>query len=592
MEIGHPVTQKLVKIIELIDKGKIRLPNFQRDFRWEINDITELIVSLLYGYPAGVLLFWDVRKVEEGNRLDSRPFEGVDETRKLDNEEFLVLDGQQRLTSLYQLFYKDFVITKGNRKIKFFLNLQKIKEGKVDECVESYNISDLQRRKLDQMEEQVKKHLLSLNILLDENKLRGWKNKYITYHWFSEKSLQSESIDEFTKKQSEFDANFLDRGKPIHNLINYEFHIIELPSTDLDVVATIFEKLNTTGQPLNIFEILTAKFYRRVSLYDVDNLREIWQKTKEKYPSIKLFTKDEKDNLLAILIFKIILLKKSIEEDKKALECKRKNMLKDLSSEDIEKYWDECAKSLEKSLNLLKAEYGCPSPDYLPYSTILVPFSLAVDFIENKVKLEQRKDADRKLERWYWASVFSERYDSATDTKSKTDINEIIAWIEDDAKVPTAIKELDTKSINLERITRGAIFTGILNIIIKKQARDFVTREKIDTLIKSNPESVDVHHLFPARMFTTEKEKELADCILNKTLLKSKTNRDYIKYDPPSVYVDRIKRSHEKIIEDLNEHLIPLDEFMANNFDSFLKKREELITMEIEKLVEPIQESQ
>jgi hypothetical protein len=357
-------------------------------------------------------------------------------------------------------------------------------------------------------------------------------------------------------------------------------------------VATIFEKLNTTGQPLNMFEILTAKFYRRVSLYDVDNLREIWQKTKEKYPSIKLFTKDEKDNLLAILIFKIILLKKSIEEDKKALECKRKNMLKDLSSEDIEKYWDECAKSLEKSLNLLKAEYGCPSPDYLPYSTILVPFSLAVDFIENKVKLEQRKDADRKLERWYWASVFSERYDSATDTKSKTDINEIIAWIEDDAKVPTAIKELDTKSINLERITRGAIFTGILNIIIKKQARDFVTREKIDTLIKSNPESVDVHHLFPARMFTTEKEKELADCILNKTLLKSKTNRDYIKYDPPSVYVDRIKRSHEKIIEDLNEHLIPLDEFMANNFDSFLKKREELITMEIEKLVEPIQESQ
>jgi len=329
MEIGHPVTQKLVEIIELIDKGKIRLPNFQRDFRWEINDITELIVSLLYGYPAGVLLFWDVRKVEEDNRLDSRPFEGVNENKKLSDEEFLVLDGQQRLTSLYQLFYNDFVITKGNRKIKFFLNLQKIKEGKIDECVESYNIKDLQRRKLDQMEEQVKKHLLPFNILLDENKLREWKNKYIKDHWFSEKSLYSESIDEFTKKQSEFDANFLDRGKPIYNLKNYEFHIIELPSTDLNVVATIFEKLNTTGQPLNIFEILTAKFYRKVSLYDVDNLREIWQKTKEKYPLIKLFTKDEKDNSLAILIFKIILLKKSIEEkDKEVLECKRKKYAK------------------------------------------------------------------------------------------------------------------------------------------------------------------------------------------------------------------------------------------------------------------------
>jgi len=267
-------------------------------------------------------------------------------------------------------------------------------------------------------------------------------------------------------------------------------------------------------------------------------------------------------------------------------------MLKDLSSEDIEKYWDRCAESLENSLNILKEEYGCPSPDYLPYSTILVPFSLAVDFIKNKVKLEQRKDAYRKLERWYWASVFSERYDSATDTKSKTDINEIIEWIKDDAKVPTAIKELDARSINLERITRGAIFTGILNIIIKKQAKDFVTRERIDVLIKSNPKSVDVHHLFPARMFTTREAKELADCILNKTLLRSETNREYIKYDSPSVYVNKIKKSNNKIIEDLNEHLIPLDEFMANNFDSFLKKREELIIMEIEKLVEPIQESQ
>jgi hypothetical protein len=514
----------------------------------------------------------------------------VDETRKLGDEEFLVLDGQQRLTSLYQLFYKDLVITKGNRKIKFFLNLQKIQEGKIDECVESYNTRDLQRRKLDRMEEQVKKHLLPLSILLDENKLREWKNRYITYYWFLVKGLQPE-VEGFTKRQSEFDANFLDRGKPIHNLINYEFHMIELPSTDLDVVATIFEKLNTTGQPLNIFEILTAKFYRKVSLYDVDNLREIWQKTKEKYPLIKLFTKDEKDNSLAILIFKAILLKKSIEEkDKETLECKRKNMLKDLSSDDIEKYWDKCVEFLEKSLNLLKEEYGCPSLDYLPYSTILVPFSLAVDFIENKVKLEKRKDAYRKLERWYWASVFSERYDSATDTKSKTDINEIITWIEDDAKVPMAIKELDVNSISLERITRGAIFTGILNIIIKKQAKDFVTREQMDTLIKSNPKSVDVHHLFSARMFTTKEEKELADCILNKTLLKSETNRDYIKYDPPSIYVDRIKRSNEKIIEDLNGHLIPLDEFMANNFSSFLKKREEIIIMEIKKLVEPIQE--
>jgi uncharacterized protein with ParB-like and HNH nuclease domain len=99
MEVKYD-TWKLSDVLKKIDNGEIRLPNFQRDFRWGKNDIVELIVSLLNGYPIGILLFWDVSQVEKGDRLDSRLFEGVDEKGELSDVKYLVLDGQQRFTSL------------------------------------------------------------------------------------------------------------------------------------------------------------------------------------------------------------------------------------------------------------------------------------------------------------------------------------------------------------------------------------------------------------------------------------------------------------------------------------------------------------
>jgi hypothetical protein len=586
MEVGYPKTIELINLLKDIDEGKIRLPDFQRDFRWEVNNISELLVSMMNGYPVGVLLFWNVKNIEKNKRLKSRLFEGVDESKYRGEEEFLVLDGQQRLTSLYQLFFKEFVTIKGGRKYKFFINLEKIQEGKIDESIEAYNIRSLRKNKLEQTEEQIKSHLIPTDVIFDENKLREWKWKYVSYH----SAIKGNEFDQnkFLEHLSEFDQKFLDRDKPIYNLKFFKFHIIEIPSTDLEVVATIFEKLNTTGEPLNIFEILTAKFYNKVSLYEYNNLREIWEETKGKYPLIKKFSKDKKDTTLAVLILKSILLKKSLEEPgKESLECKRKNMLNDLSHEDIDKYWDWCSKSLNRALNRLQENFGCPSREYLPYTTILVPFSLLIDYIDNKVEEEKKNNAYRKLEKWYWASVFSERYDSATDTKSKTDLNDVISWINDDKKIPSPVKNFDINSLELESVTRGARFIGILNIIIRNNAKDFITREKIKELIIAGDKDVDVHHLFPGRMFEkdTQEIKDLAESILNKTLIKTETNRNYIKADPPSVYIEKIKKHNPEIHNDLKEHFIPLDEFLKNNFDEFIKKRKEIIIEEIKRLI-------
>lgn len=585
MRVGRPDSIKLRKILADINAGAVKIPEFQRDFRWEIGDITELVVSIMRGFPVGVLLLWDVRESKE--KLCERLVEGVNPLYKSNKTVYLILDGQQRLTSLYQLFYCDYVTLRGGRKRRFFINLEKLRSQDFDNCIEYYSEKEVKRQNLDNIKNQVTRHLLPFNVLVSDNKLREWRTEYVKAQLF----LQKESNDlmnlpeRLSAMMNQFDMEFLGEGKPLNNLLDYFFHYVELPSDlSLEAVATIFEKLNTTGQPLNIFEILTAKFYNKI------NLRGIWDETKDNHSMIKTFTKDEKDTSLAILIMKSILLRKSIDDPKMAtLECKRKNLLEDLEVSDIENYWNQISTSFDKCLNILSNDYGSPSIDYLPYSTMLSPMSVIIDFIEKELNISQKGTAYSKLRSWYWASVLSGRYDSATDTKSKEDVVKVIEWIKG-KEAPEVLKEFDAKNINFEEIVKGASYKGLLSILIMEGCADFVTREQVSTLIKTNPSSVDVHHVFPIKFLerhygTKSAQVKKADAILNKVIIRSDTNRNFIKDDAPSTYLDGIRKINPLIDEDVKKHLLPLNSMVKNDFDSFMNEREEMFIQKIQELV-------
>jgi hypothetical protein len=575
LKVGLPQLESLQSILKQINQGVIKLPEFQRDFRWEISDVIDLIISLLRGFPAGVLLFWNVSDRREKDKLAERPFEGVDGT--LGNTKYLVLDGQQRLTSLYQLLYREYVSLKGGRERKFFINLEKLKKREYDECVEYFSVKEVTKQKLNETSFQVSRNLLPLNILFDEDKLRDWKFKYAS----------AQASQQLVDALSSFEKDFLDAGKPLHNIINFQFPIFELPSTlSLEAVTTIFEKLNTTGQPLNIFEILTAKFYQSL------NLRELWESAKEKNIIFTKYLRDEKDTSLAILMLKAVLLKKSLDRPEfKTLECKRKNLLEDLLASDVREYWDVIVDAFAKSLNKLSEEYGSPSLEYLPYSTMLTPFALLLDYVEKKIELTQKSYAYEKLEKWYWSSIFLGRYDSATDTKTKTDLEEVIQWIIG-GEEPNFIKELDPKSLNFEEMTTGGRYKGVLALTIKIGCCDLCTKEPIATLLKNNPKEVDVHHVFPERFLEIRYGKDsteyrMKDSILNKMLIRSETNRKYISDDPPSTYIESIRRFNADIDKVLEKHLLPVNQMEKNDFDEFLEERKKLILAQIDSVLSP-----
>jgi len=583
VEIGKPGSMRLQEILKMIDEASVKLPEFQRDFRWEVNDVIELVISIMYGFPAGVLLFWDVRGAE--SRLAERPFEGVYRSQKNETK-YLVLDGQQRLSSLYQLFHAEYVDLKGGKRRKFFLDLKKLKEEKLDEAVEYFSENEIKKNKLDSKNSQVSSELIPFSVLAKPDEFREWKAMYAKYKLSQDNVGDSTEIeDRFSALMNQFEKDFLDEGKPIRNLLEYSFHYIELPpSLGLEAVTRIFEKLNTTGQPLDIFEILTAKFYKDI------NLREKWDETLQKYEFINRFKKDDKDTTLAILILKAILLKKSVDiPELRTLECKRRDLLEHLSPSDINDYWDDVAQSFNNSLNKLSDEYGSPSLDYLPYVTILVPLSVIINYVENRVHISKRADAYNKIRAWYWSSVLSGEYDSATDTKSKNDVNQLISWIEE-GKPPQVVSGFDVNSINFEEITSGAKYKGVLSILIQNGCRDFFTSELMGTVIKTGSREVDIHHVFPIkfleRYYGRDSEQfKKRDTVLNKVLIKNETNRNYIQDDSPTLYLEGIRRTNPKVEELFEGHLLPASLMKSDNFDAFLEERKSEIVKKIEELV-------
>ncbi len=587
MEVGKPQMEKLSFLFEGISKGITRLPDFQRDFRWEAGQITELIVTLLRGYPAGNLLFLEEK---EDPFIKSKLFEGISQEQV--TEKYLVLDGQQRLTSLFQALKEiseldKYVHIAGNKYVRFFIDLEKLENEEYDECVEYFSKRKIGMKNLEDISAQINSGFLPLNILFDDDKIEKWIHRYAR-----QKVVQDTKPEELTNNVldivADFKSKFLNEGKPLWNVRNYEFPIVYLPQTlDEEAVCVIFEKLNTSGAPLNIFEILTAKFYSKGI-----NLRELWSKAKEDYEILDKnnFSKDKKDTQLAIQILKAILLRKNLpkntEEDKfGGMECKRKNLLKMLTVEDINNGWNEVVKYFSKALELLKNEYGCPNNYYLPYVPMLTPISVLLEYVDKN--LDEKENAQKKIERWYWCSVFSERYSSGTDTKSKEDVDEVIKWLRG-GKEPKVIRDFSIDDLDLIYTTKGAVYKGILNIILKNKSSDFfLDEETLNTIISS--EKIHIHHIFPNRWVvnnvTPETKMEGKDSIINKTFLFESTNEE-IKDKSTEKYCELIREKfgEEKFKMIMESNFIPITPMLKNNFEEFKNERRNLIIEQILKL--------
>jgi hypothetical protein len=526
------------------------LPDFQRDFVWEPSATQELIISIANNYPAGSIL-----RVRDAQRVfAAREFEGAPILNGKKHT-FLVLDGQQRLTSLYQAFY-------GVGEHRYYLDLKKLLNGNdFEEAIFHVRTTTKWVKAREGFELQAKELILPLSVL------KGGAGGFL--QWL----LQVTNPMPTEKRTDMLDALTKINELWIKTIDDYHFPVVTLSDrTEPDALCTIFETLNRTGVKLSVFELLTARFWPQNI-----NLRELWDKALVEHPIIKDFEVDPYYLLQAISL-----------ACRRAPSCKRSDVL-NLQAADISEWWPKVVTGLKVCLEILREDCRVVLPKWLPYQTMIAPFAavLAKTGLPKTAEAGVRRE---KLKQWFWCSVFGQAYESAPNSKSAKDVVELVDWLTG-AATPESVTSFRFDPAGLRDITprQRAIYRGTICLVLANGAKDFHTQSVITTKLM-NEEGIDDHHIFPSKYLETEKGLKTTrhrDCVLNRTLIDRTTNQ-MISDRSPSKYLADIRNTPGFPFEIvLESHHLPSGAdgpFWTNDYEGFLKWREQRIWQAIQRV--------
>jgi len=583
METFDSTKRSLSEILKDVHSGKIQLPDFQRGWIWDDNRIKGILASVAKSFPIGAIML-----LETGNenvRFKAKPVEGV----KLDNgvkPELLILDGQQRITSLYQTIITNEIVTTRNEKnyaIKrwYYIDMVKAMDENCDleEAIISINekkqiTEDFGRRiVLDLSEKEFEFENLMYPVCMIDD-YSTWRREFNEY-W------------QYDREKSMFWDKFEDRI--INSFNKYMLPIIIMKKENpKEAVCQVFEKVNTGGVSLTVFELLTATFAA-----DEFDLKTDWQKIQEEFKNYELLSKVSNTDviqaitLLATYNNKLNRARQNVsDEELPAVSCKRKDML-NLSLEDYKKYRDPIVQGFIKASKILFENHIYTARD-LPYNTQLIPMSAILAVLGDKIDNMGYK---KKLMQWFWCGVFGELYGSANETRYALDLPQVVNWIENNGPAPKTIYDANFSPSRLHtlRTRNSAAYKGVYALLMDDGTKDWLSATKIDFRTYFS-ESIDIHHIFPVAW--CEKNgisKDDYNCIINKTPLSGRTNR-IVGGEAPSKYLVRLQKhagvSDEEFQNILKTHVLSPEFLYTDDFENFFGDRKEKILQRIEKAMD------
>ncbi len=587
--------ESLSSLLQDIDDGKLVLPAFQRRFEWDNKRQDALLKSIINGYPAGSLLFLEQPANEE--ILGKRLINGVDPTNCVLHPSRIILDGQQRLTTLYHILFG-----RGDPHARrVMIDLEKTKtfrsaDGELpasndDQGQQLVNTSLIPTTKekceseYGTLELQFEKKVLPLNCTFGKQEITstdgaikhiGFSDWVSSYVESSEPDNKQERIA-LRNELEEIKRRFID---PIND---YRFPVVVLTkNTGPDAVCRVFVDINIQQKPLDPFEVVAAKVWP----YKIDLYRK-WEDGIGTYPNVSFYRLSRVIPLQAISLIQTHELSKKDPEVR--IRCTRE-ALYEIQPKDFESLWNLTMESLDWCIGLLKGEAGVLHPRWLPYSAMLASMSASVTFLRRKSVSEA--SLKNKLLRWFWYSVFSETYSGGTNSQNASDFQILTNWMMGNP-TPSAVQNFlsNFRSGRLRATTSSAsgMYQGVMCLLLRRHARDFRTGQQINTNLFLK-EEIDDHHVFPEAYLRKKKpkqERETIDCVLNRALIDAYTNRQFIRDNPPSIYLNEIEKQIGKgtLVNILKSQLLPTgSSLFQDDFERFLVEREQSIVKEIKQV--------
>ena len=578
METFDSTKRRLSELLNDISKGKIQLPDFQRGWVWDDNRIKGLLASVIKSFPISV-----VTLLETGDNVSfkTKPVEGAPAPEGV-KPEYLILDGQQRLTSLYQAIVTNKVVKTKNAKGYeilrwYYIDMKKAMDPSVDleEAIFSIN------------EKKVITTNLGRDVVLDlttqEKEFENLMYPVCMIDEYSEWRWRFEKYWDYNPEKIRFLSEF--ERYVINNYSHYDVPVIEMKKENSkEAVCQVFEKVNTGGVSLTVFELLTATY--AASGFD---LKHDWEEIKAKFSKAKVLKLTSNTDIIQAVTL-LSTFKKRNEAQKSGVEpeklpavsAKRKNML-ELKVDDYKVYRDVIVDGFLTAAKILVDNHIFSARD-LPYTTQLIPMSAIIAVLGDSIN---NLGIKRRLMRWLWCGVFGELYGSANETRYAQDIQQVVDWVINDGNEPQTVYEaiFSPTRLNTLRSRNSAAYKGIYALLMDENTKDWLSGSKIDNMTYFD-ESIDIHHIFPRHW--CEKNhipRTDFDTIVNKTPLSKGTNI-FVGGEAPSKYLVRLEKRAEATTEDINyllcTHLINPSIIRTDDFYAFIADRKEQILKRIE----------
>jgi hypothetical protein len=527
-----------------------------------------------------------------------RPVQGAPEAAKAVNPEELLLDGQQRMTSLYQACLRREVvatITPKNKMVKrwFYFDIQKALKPDAERDDAIFTVPEDRRIKenfdkdivldLSHPHYEYEKMMFPLNRVFDWDE---WQDNFGDY-WIAKNDIAKREL--FKKFKNEVLANFKSYQVPVIQLTHETTH---------EAVCLVFEKVNTGGKALDAFELLTAMYAAkghklRDDWLGADGKRGMQTRLSEfgraADQSVGVLAKVASTDVLQAIALrhskKVRLAKLAegvSENDLPAVRATRQSLL-DLPLEAYLEFRDGVEAGFKRAAKFLRQQNIHRVID-LPYQTQLVP--LAAIFAEIGDKADHAGHME-KISRWFWCGIFGELYGGAFESRFAKDILEVPPWL-DGGSEPTTVKEgvFRANRLTTMRTRQSAAYKGIHAFLMREGAKDFRSGQGYDLTVFFD-ESVDIHHIFPQAWCEVQKiDVKIYDTVINKTPLSYRTNR-IIGGVAPSKYLTKLEQgkvSADGQIENppiapaaldsyIASHCISPAHLRADDFQSFMKER-------------------
>jgi hypothetical protein len=531
-------TKKYEALFSNINEGRIKIPQFQRDFVWGKEQTAQLIDSIIKGFPIGTFILWKTQ--EELRHIKNIGNVSLPDVPKGESVQY-ILDGQQRITSLYAV-WKGLRITIDGDEVDYKdISIDLSKEINADERV----------------------------VVVEPPE----DTPHISVHKLLNGSI-TELVDQYRDELSKIEVYKA-------RLTGYDFSTIMISNYPIDIACEIFTRINTGGTELTLFEIMVAKTYDLER--DFDLAREFDWLIDNKGAEKDLEDVGY-DTVASATVLQCIAV--STNEEK---QVRRRDILK-LNKNDFINKWPTVKDGIFAAVDYLRSYQRIPVSRLLPYNALLVP--LTYFSVQNNYEPPSPSQDVLLTQYLYWAAL-TNRFSSGVEGKIALDIKKMDRIIAEEA--PDYQREelqLTMDDLRWRWFRTGDAFCkAILCLYAFHRPLSFAANNvvNIDNSWLRQSYSKNYHHFFPRAYLKRQGVPDWqANVILNITFVDDYLNKRKIGQKSPSNYLQEFADKNDDLENTLKTHLIKANDGIWNDdYPSFIEARGEWVLSELNSRLNP-----